>query len=120
MLRLVGRSSSLHWGSRIPLGLGNYKPIIAPLLLQRCYCTSSDDDNNNNNKGNKRNKQAPAPPVDVASKKTNPASTENSSDNSSPQAAVKKKHDTNGFPSQVVILPLFNDVAFPGLFLFHL
>jgi hypothetical protein len=98
------------------LGLGNYRPIGTPLLLQRVYCTSSDDSNNNNNKGNKKNKQSPAPVVEAASKKPPTTSNEESTDNTSPSpAAAKKKHDANGFPSQVVILPLFSDVAFPGL-----
>ena len=116
--RLVVGRKTLQGSIRLSLGLGNYRPI-APLLLQRTYSTSSDDNNNNNNNNNnkKKPKQSPVPSVEPASKKSNPASSGSSSqDQTAAPTVVKKKHDANGFPTQIVILPMFNDVAFPGLF----
>lgn len=149
MLRLVGHyhhpviSSTLSSLSRSSLPLTRLltPPSLSSLVLHRNYKTSSkkkviskkvvskkDEKDKkkkkmDNKKKEKKTKEPTPPPAEATVESSN-ASSSTSTTSQSSIIMRKKVLDANGFPTQVYILPLFNDVAFPGLhsfsFLLHI
>lgn len=111
MLRFVGRPSSwIHSLPRHPLGVGAYRTV--PVQALRRFCTSSDDSNK------KKPEQPPTPPSAGGG-----GSDSSSKDSKTPSTKIltvapfkKRVLGPSGYPTQVVILPMFNEVPFPGLY----